>query len=327
MRSFHLAGLITVGCCAAAFDMVPAAQAEDAQPAEVGAVTQRFSGDIERKSGTIRFDYAWQRWRLPARNNTSLDGAFELRTLDANGHVVDTAKFDPVESSNDSGTISLFSVHVPFNRAACRAVVLKDGVIRGQIVGSEHEPVVHLLMPNGGEFLSGDGIVVDWTAMDVDGDALEYNIEVSVDGGVGWSLIATGATGTGWYNVALPQTNRGMVRVIASDGFRCAKDESDAAFSTPNNPPHVHLVEPQKNDVFNGEELVIVMARANDREDGRLVGTSLTWTSDRDGQVGTGEAWYRSAMTFSSGQHVLTCTATDSAGVQAHNSTNLTINR
>jgi chitinase len=47
---------------------------------------------------------------------------------------------------------------------------------------------------------------------------------------------------------------------------------------------------------------------ANDLEDGALTGAALVWTSDLDGQLGTGETFN---ATPSLGVHTITLTATD----------------
>lgn len=49
---------------------------------------------------------------------------------------------------------------------------------------------------------------------------------------------------------------------------------------------------------------------ANDPEEGALTGSSLLWTSNVDGQIGTGQTFMTSSLT--EGQHTVTLTATDS---------------
>lgn len=61
------------------------------------------------------------------------------------------------------------------------------------------------------------------------------------------------------------------------------------------------------------DEMVTFVATASDPEDGPLTGASIVWTTDRDAaDLGTGESLMVTLPT--SGDHVITCTATDSEG-------------
>jgi hypothetical protein len=60
---------------------------------------------------------------------------------------------------------------------------------------------------------------------------------------------------------------------------------------------------------------VFLSGRAWDTEDGMLAGTSLTWTSDKDGLLGTDDRL--SAWDLSAGMHRITLRAIDSDGMVA----------
>jgi hypothetical protein len=73
---------------------------------------------------------------------------------------------------------------------------------------------------------------------------------------------------------------------------------------------------------FNEGENITFSGSGTDEEDGDLNGSSLVWTSDIDGTIGTGTTVITSAL--SAGDHEITLTATDSEG-GAHTSTPATI--
>jgi hypothetical protein len=56
---------------------------------------------------------------------------------------------------------------------------------------------------------------------------------------------------------------------------------------------------------------IVFVGSATDPQDGPITGANLTWTSDLDGLIGTGTSF---SATLSVGEHVVTLTATDSAG-------------
>jgi subtilisin family serine protease len=61
----------------------------------------------------------------------------------------------------------------------------------------------------------------------------------------------------------------------------------------------------------------------SDPQSGALIGASLTWTSSRDGQIGTGTSFSKSNLSV--GSHVITLTARDAQGLTGTASRSLTI--
>ena len=57
--------------------------------------------------------------------------------------------------------------------------------------------------------------------------------------------------------------------------------------------------------------MIPFIGSAMDAEDGELTGGALVWTSDVDGQIGTGKEF---SAALSEGTHTVTLTATDSDG-------------
>ena len=100
-------------------------------------------------------------------------------------------------------------------------------------------PYVHMISPNGGESLSGSTGVLSWTAGDADGDPLEYVIQYSTDAGATWQTLVTSWQST-TYELdlgSIPGSDQALIRVLASDGFHTAQDQSDATFSVAKNAP------------------------------------------------------------------------------------------
>ncbi len=249
-------------------------------------------------------------------------GEYNLELLDENDNVIESIAFAPTlyykDENKDTSIPQAGSFIIPVlaNSAVKSAKVTKDGDDIGSIDASDNAPTVEITFPNGGENLSDETVLLAWDAEDLDGDDLSFVVQFSPDGGSTWTTFATQWTET-TYPVALrdlAQTSTGLIRVIASDGFNTAQDVSDGTFITPNNAPVISILRPQNNQVFIGVQQVFCEARADDVEDGRLSGSQLRWTSDRDGFLGTGERINFPASDLSEGPHVFTCQATDNLG-------------
>jgi PKD repeat protein len=76
--------------------------------------------------------------------------------------------------------------------------------------------------------------------------------------------------------------------------------------------PTVTITSPLNWATYAPGATITFTGRATDHEDGVLTGASLVWTSDRDGQIGTGTSFTRSDLSL--GTHRITLLATDSNG-------------
>lgn len=83
----------------------------------------------------------------------------------------------------------------------------------------------------------------------------------------------------------------------------------------PNQAPSVTITSPDDGATFDIGAQVTLEGSADDPEDGALSGSSLTWSSDVDGQLGTGTSVTVSSL--SEGTHEITLEAEDSAGATA----------
>lgn len=78
-----------------------------------------------------------------------------------------------------------------------------------------------------------------------------------------------------------------------------------------NSPPSASITSPAEGDSFSELATVELRGSATDPEEGDLAGTSLVWTSDLDGRLGTGESV---TPQLSVGSHQIRFVATDSEG-------------
>lgn len=89
-------------------------------------------------------------------------------------------------------------------------------------------------------------------------------------------------------------------------------DRVSVELGTVNAAPTATITSPADGATFTEGEPVTFEGSASDPEDGALTGASLVWTSDRDGELGTGTSVTTSSLSV--GTHAVTLTATDGDG-------------
>jgi sugar lactone lactonase YvrE len=248
-------------------------------------------------------------------------GEFVLELLDGAGLVRLTKSFSlqfpHIEESPDLPKVGRFLFTVPADSEVREVRVRRNGVVIGFRKASAQPPKIDLRFPNGGENLSGQTADFLWESSDPEGEALSYTVLYSADGGQNWEPLALDLYGPS-YTVALHRlkgTTNGLVRVIASDGFHSTTAQSASVFSVPNHPPELTLSSPGAGASFSGRQSIVFGARAVDLEDGNLSSTNVLWSSSLDGALGEGTALQRSASELSTGKHIISVVATDSAGL------------
>ncbi len=70
-----------------------------------------------------------------------------------------------------------------------------------------------------------------------------------------------------------------------------------------------------EGNAISGDQRLLLTGTGTDMEDGSLTGASLSWYSDRDGKLGTGEELNVAADDLSEGRHVFWLEAVDSQGL------------
>ena len=223
--------------------------------------------------------------------------------------------FAPRTSAEDP-SFGSFSLLLPWDAATTRVVLLHGDKVLSSRALSSHAPTVQVLSPNGGENLGGATATVRWTAADADGDALSYIVQYSSDAGANWQTLASQ-----WkpmtYTLDLTRlsgSNQALIRVIASDGMNTAQDQSDATFSVARHNPVAQIIAPENMTVFSANQAVILDGSGTDVEDGQLTDAAFSWSSNRNGVLGTGKSLVLNAANLQEGAHTITLTARDSDG-------------
>ncbi|RLA58414.1 MAG: hypothetical protein DRR04_10995 [Gammaproteobacteria bacterium] len=261
--------------------------------------------------------------------DTSPSGDWQAQALSSGGAVLESTSFDPEAVQDWEGNESMmFVAALLANPSAVRVRILDaDSQVVTEIEASANPPSVTILSPNGGETLAGDTTDLSWQAMDTDGDTLFHAVQFSEDGGTSWETLVSdhGETSITLINETLPATSQGLFRVITSDGFHQASDDSNAVFMVPDSAPTVVILKPGNLRTFYGSDAIALSMVALDTEDGKLSSASLTWVSDQDGALGSGESLSLLASGLSLGTHILTARAEDGATLTGEDEVTLTI--
>src|SRR5262245_1892172 len=110
-----------------------------------------------------------------------------------------------------------------------------------------------------------------------------------------------------------------LAACTAGDLAAPAANEADSAVVTIaaargsyNQAPSVWLFTPTAGASYAAGTSISFTGHASDRESGAPSGSSVVWSSDRDGQFGTGESFSYAGL--SAGTHIISLTATDPQG-------------
>ena len=87
---------------------------------------------------------------------------------------------------------------------------------------------------------------------------------------------------------------------------------SDPGGEDDNTAPVAQITNPTDGSIYKFDDTIQFSGDATDNEDGDLSGISLVWSSDVDGQIGTGQLCSTDSLT--PGAHQIRLTATDSEG-------------
>ena len=273
-------------------------------------------GILDLNAGTVE----WLPFKRATRTTTAqapTPGPFALRMKDVGGLVIQEIPFTlnlPV--SGIGGTAFLLPVEADPN---IRQVdLLQGGNLVGTIAASANAPAVEIVAPNGGEVLNAVEVDLRWTASDADGDELSYTVLYSPDNGGSWRPLAIDYSETNLVIATADLTGgaQALLRVLASDGFHCVGDQSDAAFAVMNRGPITQILEPLDGAEFEVTEPIVLEAISVDREDGIVENHRYAWYTEHTGEFAFANEprFYFRPRALPPGEHVITLKVTDSAG-------------
>jgi uncharacterized protein YjbI with pentapeptide repeats len=251
-------------------------------------------------------------------------GDYKMSLQTSDGTELAAYSFGPIninvggdDDASSASSESAYSLILPRPDNMKRIVLLDKNLTKlDERIASANAPIVNLTTPNGGETIKNDAekLTISWNANDADGDTLTYAIDYSLDGGTSWKALVSGYDQKSIeIDVALlAGTTKAKFRVTADDSFNSGSDESDAVFTVEGKDPEVSITSPNNGDLFISGQTINFVGQAYDKEDGKLTETSLTWSSDRDGDLATGESLSKLAEDLAEGTHIITLTATDS---------------
>jgi len=288
-------------------------------------LTKGDVGYINQTKHTAEFSPFYRVPDLPGQPAPA-PGEYTLRLLDTQGatlasYPLPASTLHCLEANEDE--MAIFGEVVPWVQGTARIELMHGTDVLAARTVSSHTPTVSIIYPQGGETLHGEA-QIKWTAEDADGNDLSYTIFYSADDGQTWRVVAsdwTTSTMTLDAN-SLPGSDRARLRVLVSDGVNTGQADS-AVFRIPPNAPKPVILKPGDGKDYGLDQVLDLMGSAWDEEDGNLDDTSLTWTDDVSGVLGTGATLY--AVTLTPGYHTITLTATDSDGLSASDSVSIYI--
>src|SRR5207249_323414 len=132
----------------------------------------------------------------------------------------------------------------------------------------------------------------------------------SLTAAIAWTSSRDGGLGTGG-TITTSALSTGSHVLTASATDRGGKTGRATVTITINTTPAVTVTAPANNATYELGAPVTLSGTATDVEDGTLT-ANITWSSSRDGSLGTGSTSTRSALT--TGTHTITAAVTDSGG-------------
>ena len=213
---------------------------------------------------------------------------------------------------------------IAFPAGAVRFDILRGTKVLASVPVTANAPVVTVTAPTGGT-LTGKQ-TISWTGSDADpGTTLYYSVEYCESASSPCDVIDSDLTAnqvSADFD-ALPGSAAAFIRVTATDGLRTTSAQSPS-FNVPFKAPEVELLEPDDGEEFPGGSDIIFDAMIFDEQDTTITAKSqLRWSSNVDGDIGTGARIYSSKL--SAGKHVVTLTATNSKGKSSTATVNITV--
>ncbi len=225
---------------------------------------------------------------------------------------------DPGMCGGDDRPCSLvedaFHASIPIGDAAYTRLELRHkGTVLGAVDASAHAPDVS------GVTVTTDqngAVAVSWTAFDGDADALQTQLDASLDGGDTWDYVTTLREGDSYAFEPgeFATTSALEFRVAVSDGV-LSTSAVGGPFEVVDRVPEIRSLGgfgadtvAGPGDRVTGQATIAVAGTISDAP-------TVTWRSSLDGVIGTGRELDVPASSLSTGLHVITAVATDQNGL------------
>jgi hypothetical protein len=311
----------------------------------------RIAGEYQRKRGTIVLQPTA---RLDSAEATPNDphGDAVLKAFGAGGRVLANLRVrtdSSLESCNGQPTDRTpFYVTLPesISGQSVDRIEIRDvatGSLLARQTRSANAPVAGLFSVaavgaagpvgagNPNVAMSGE-IDIAWAATDADGDRMEATILYSPDGGESWAPVVVNERvdagvehHTLFSSANLPQSigANGLFKLRVTDGLNQGESEMQGMMFGIGSPPDVHVISPNTNISVKQHASVIFQASAWDIDELLIPENNVVWSSNIDGQIGTGRLF--SARSLTPGVHTLTLTGTDSTGLSTSKTIQVTV--
>jgi len=236
-------------------------------------------------------------------------GDYAARAVAGNGAVLAERRF-ALDAESDDELGDLFGFHLPFPAGTARIQITHRRRTLAERAVSPNAPAVEVLTL---EDLGGGLQRVTLNAADADGDMLTMAAAYTPDGRRFFPLGIDDASDGRTFEFdasGLPGSPLGQVRVTVTDGVHATRAFSPPA-AFPDQAPIVSIVSPGDGRVVAATAPIALRGHAYDGEEGLLPGEALSWSSDIDGPLGSGELL---DLKLSAGNHVITLSAVDRVG-------------
>jgi hypothetical protein len=295
------------------------------------AVAESVDGPFWLVSGQVDGAVASLEPLLEVETTGSTDtgaGSHRIEVRGAGGQVLFTRHFTPVAAdaklvpgADEGPTTPSFSELIPV-QAEAASIVIVDAQSHdiGSIVFGGAASAVTIALPN-----TFSGVqTLSWSVTDPDSTTHTYAVLYSADAGQTWSVLGMNLSDSSLMIdfAGLPgSAGQALFRVLASDGVNTGSATSQP-FTVAGKAPQAEISGPSGGS-FRVGDAVWLAASAFDADDGTLDGGSVTWSSSRDGNLGTGASL--PVYDLSAGQHTITMTARDGDNNTATDTISITV--
>jgi hypothetical protein len=235
----------------------------------------------------------------------SADG-LALGGFDTGGHRI----ADALIATERIGQGRLFLATLPDSAALARVELSEAGVVLASIT-TQASPLISIQSPVAG-MTYATNVPIRWTATNASG--VQYLLQYSLDDGLTWLSCAYGVSGNtfDWDVRSLPGSTVARIRIVPLSSFAPTFATSSSFVLAPGDPT-VRITGQREVSVLRPGWLTLY-ATALDPVDGPFPADRIIWSSDREGNLGSGSTISIDTRRLSIGRHVITCSVTNNRG-------------